>query len=198
MEETSQSDDEKSEDEDMTFFQDGVKLSVNASDDDIGDSEIEMDEGNQSEIDDALSDNDTLNDTDMGPPNQGLDEQFEVDQQFNNNRTAEPTPSTSQATGQLQINSEEQAYNYLQTNPYFGKAFKRMIKEGIAEQAGQPDCQAAGRATRQRPKNQLVITATPENQSNHIPGRILKSPSDTTIYAPGLRSRGGGGGHNEQ
>ena len=89
-------------------------------------------------------------------------------------------PSTSQGLGTVNINSEEQAQQFLQDNPYLGRVFRKMIQEEIScnsDTTSQPPAPPRDHRAGNVPKQ-------PQVQTREL---TVKSPSDTTIYAPGLK-----------
>ena len=98
-----------------------------------------------------------------------------------------PTPSRANTSSEpmgVVIESEEQAYQFMATNPHFSNAFKRMIKEGIAEEAKatQPKGKSAAN-TAEQSKIKTNLTKPKRRDMTVIP----KSPSDTTLYTPALK-----------
>ena len=101
----------------------------------------------------------------------------------------------------IDIQNEEQAYYFLATNPHLGNVFKCMIKEGIAEETAKITTLQAGKGLVNKRRQNDENTRN-ENQDmrncNKVPdvnnkavqqtrAQAIKSPSDTTIYAPALK-----------
>ena len=97
----------------------------------------------------------------------------------------------------VNINSEQDALNFMKSNPYFESAFKQMIKEGIQEEMKNLNSDRSRQDEEGKSNENNVsepegsnridksgVTSTPKQTNQEkIP---LKSPSDTTIYAPAL------------
>ena len=173
---------------------DGINLTVNASDDEFQEDDAqsgyrqssnEEDEDEDSEKEEGEAENSEIDEEVMPPSNCNWDNFDEVasmgssEVQFNYRRL-QPTINMA-AT----VNSEEDAVKFLSSNPYLGNLFKKMIKEGIQEES-----------KKQRKGNEIVAIPNESNKQcdNATPIKtpierqpvMMKSPSDTTIYAPAL------------
>ena len=91
-----------------------------------------------------------------------------------------------------QPQNEQEAVDFLASNPYLGNLFRHMIKEGIQEEVGKH----IQKVEQKLQNNDSKINAGKGNKVNgkkkvkptvkNFPP-CIKSPSDTTIYAPALR-----------
>ena len=171
------SDDEQAEE----IFTDGVKLTVDVEEDDLGESNSNsmIDEDDIEPVE-ALG----SSDTDRGESQ----ETQEGSQQRNNNRqisAAEPVEVTPGVATQV-ITNDEQVSQFLESNPYLGNYFKKLIQEGIAEGPQRVAQKTKGRSGETEPSvNAEKGGLTPKRRSTMI--QQVKSPSDTTIYAPALK-----------
>ena len=115
------------------FEMDGIRVTVNASEDDFEDEEYtdlsdcdpEMgDDQDEDSPDEEIILNDPTEGTDMpSTSTEGITPQGLM-----------ANPVESENSQIPQIESEEQAYHFLATNPHLRNVFKRMIKEGVAEE----------------------------------------------------------------
>ena len=73
---------------------------------------------------------------------------------------------------------------FLSENPHLGKVFKKMIKQGIQEEISS---QHSGEFNMEE---NALVNKTPskgKSKGHKVQREVIKSPSDTTIYAPALR-----------
>ena len=134
--------DETPNENDHEFEVDGIRVMVNASEDEFGD---------ESDFTDYENEEDEPAQKEDQPSTSGLN-----------------AAVSQENAADEEVNDEERAMQFLAANPGVGKVFKKWIKEGIAEEAAKNKDKKTGELSR-----------------NHGL-RAVKSPSDTTIYAPAL------------
>ena len=72
-------------------------------------------------------------------------------------------------------------------NPHLGNVFKRMIKEGIQEESKKQQGKCSKIADQQKKiNNKTTVNKTQRGQNNDV-SKVMKSPSDTTLYAPAFK-----------
>ena len=168
---------EPEDNEEMDCLNDGIRLTVNASDDDLsGQSEDEADLEREDMGENSMFSEGEIPDSQSEPGN--LQNSENVKLQQNNNRTCEEQPqqNTTASMG-MSITSDEDALRFIEANPHFGNVFKKMIQEGIAEEK---------RTSKGKNANIVVGIQHDKCTKNDSVISAIKSPSDTTIYAPAL------------
>ena len=161
------------EDSDLEQYgDDGIKLTVSESDNEFAEEDSVREEDSESEIED------------------GQYQESEEEGEELENQQVEETASTVESEVQFNfksphISNEEEAATFLVTNPHLGNPFKKMIKKGIQEE------------THLMKKGNPQQHKTPVKQSRPGQGTPIKSPSDTTIYAPALSRTDPIEGHNQ-
>ena len=99
---------------------------------------------------------------------------FNDTEQLNNNSTVTATADTVGLN--MSIGSEEEAQNFVKQNPHLGNYFKKMIQEGIAEELRKPE-----------KGKQITNNDKDDKEKNKNKVNLIKSPSDTTLYAPAMK-----------
>ena len=195
------------------FETDGIRVTVDAADEDFIFSDDDCaDEEPDEEMDASQYDNMRSERSDFANLDTLSNVQSEVNFNLTNyNRNVQllrsnyrsariEGPSTSGVQGQtpqLQITNEEEAVKLVCENPYLEKLFHRMIKEGIDEAATAKNSQkeTTGKTTQcshsQGKGTNKVVTPT------RRPPQLVKSPSDTTLYAPALQKLPSSNDNNE-
>ena len=105
--------------------------------------------------------------------------------QYNNNST---NMDDRQKNG-LAIDNEEDAMKYLTSNPFLEKAMGKMIQQSIAEEntnAAKGKSMVTPLNSPQKGTDVIPVNGTSGNKTGKD-NTLLKSPSDTTLYAPALR-----------
>ena len=101
--------------------------------------------------------------------------------QLNNNRSTEPELVQEGETA-----TEEEAVRFLQANPRIDNYFKKLIRDGIAEENKNRQQEVNLQQPPGKESNGMMVR-TPQSKKNGREGHMVKSPSDTTIYAPALK-----------
>ena len=148
-------------------------------------SEVQTDQGDS---DSELDDNEDEPMSDHEPPPEG-------DHDLGIGDSASAMGSEVQFSfhrNQPLINGEEEAAQFISENPYLGKVFKKMIKDGIAEETKSNKTNPKGRQGNNQNGNiwektdeESVPVTTPIKRIQKTTSPF-KSPSDTMIYAPML------------
>ena len=165
-------------------FEDGVKLRVDADEDDLG---VESESDDEDEPMSEDEHNDTIDS--QPPPSQGSMDMVDTTTEIAGPSTSrreevEPSPMP------MSITSEAEAYQFLQTNPHLGNVFKKIIKEGVAEETKRLQENSATPTKRKQGKTKCGPVSPVKVRQLPNNGNITKSPSDTTIYAPALNKGG--------
>ena len=182
---------------------DGMRLTVNApdednfgddnleSDDDDPGTDLDYDEGLISEEEEVNEDDNGLKDDQVSPTTHVSSDQLKPSEvaelcdddseiQFNYNLHSQKL---------LEPQSEKEAVQFLASNPHLSNIFKKMIKEGIQEQIKIGNDQQ-GQDQGYRTSSLCETPVVNKSHSKQTPihnKSLIKSPSDTTIYAPALR-----------
>ena len=169
------------EDPDPADLDDGIRVVVHASDNDFGESEAESDDMTDGE--------DESEQPIEEEPDPELESPLEGDNVADN---------ASVDSGVIQLNppagmelptiaTEEEAYQFMEANPHLGSVFRQMITQGIRDGLERQQENHAGEISTRDPPcvTPKVVVAKTHN--------AIKSPSDTTLYAPALRKRANSG-----
>ena len=171
------------------FEVDGIQVTVHAPEEEFPDSEIE--EGEVSEIDD-------------------LEQSFYQSEENGSEVGTEVVLSQVMSEGSPSVgpgfNSEEDAEKFLASNPYLGSLFKRMIKDSIAEESKQlmTPPQTVNNTSgwsllkqKGKPQSLLINQIGNGNRNQGVRSNtLIKSSSDTTLYAPALNKVNNNKGQN--
>ena len=165
---------------------DGIQLGVDPSEDEFEDSQTEPENSGDEDFEPENSENSVHNlEQDQVVEMAKIVEHNVQPNQYNNNST---NLDDRQKNG-LAIDNEEDAMKYLTSNPFLEKAMKKMIQQSIAEEntnAAKGKSMVTPLNSPQKGTDVIPVNVTSGNKTGKD-NTLLKSPSDTTLYAPALR-----------